>query len=95
MWLKIHLLLERLLLELLLIVTGGLHEAVHDVNRNRVDNGAIVLCRNSIQSFKILNLKREYFCFEDEWALKVIFQYVPNEALFLTDKSIPEALLIC
>ena len=86
MWLKIHLLLERLLLELLLIVTGGLHEAGHDVNRNREDNGAIV------QSLKILHLKREYFCCE-EWALKVTFQFVPNKALFLTDKNIPEELL--
>jgi hypothetical protein len=43
---------KHLLLELLLVVAGGLHEADHDVNRNR-DNGAIVLSRYSTQRFKI------------------------------------------
>jgi hypothetical protein len=58
-----HLLLKLLLLELLLllVVAGGLHEAGHDVNRHREDNGAIVLRRYTIQSLKISQLKMKYF----------------------------------
>ena len=88
-------LLKDLLLELLLVVAGGLHETGRDVNRNREDIGAIVFCRYTIQRFKILQLKREYFqsiCYEDEWVLRVIFAIFFIRCLFLTHKNIPEEL---
>ena len=56
--------LQRLLLrhehrELLLLLLGSVHQLAHDVDRDREDDGAVVLGRYAVQCLKITELKRK------------------------------------